>query len=47
MVTLELLKEICPKTKATVLAKYVEPLNTVGEHFGLFENPKRMAAFCS
>ena len=45
MVTLELLKEICPKTKATVLAKYVEPLNTVGEHFGLFENPKRMAAF--
>ncbi len=40
MVTLELLKEICPKTKATVLAKYVDPLNTVGEHFGLFENPK-------
>lgn len=44
-VTLELLKEICPKTKSTVLAKYVEPLNKVGEHFGLFENPKRMAAF--
>lgn len=44
-VTLELLKEICPKTKSTVLAKYVEPLNEVGEHFGLFENPKRMAAF--
>ena len=44
-VTLELLKEICPKTKSTVLAKYVDPLNEVGEHFGLFENPKRMAAF--
>ena len=44
-VTLELLKELCPKTKATVLAKYVEPLNKVGEHFCLFENPKRMAAF--
>ena len=44
-VTLELLREICPKTKATVLSKYVEPLNKVGEHFGLFENPKRMAAF--
>ena len=44
-VTLELLREICPKTKATVLAKYVQPLNTVGEHFDLFENPKRMAAF--
>lgn len=44
-VTLELLKEICPTTKTTVLAKYVDPLNTVGEHYGLFENPKRMAAF--
>lgn len=44
-VTLELLRQICPKTKSTVLARYVDPLNTVGEHFGLFENPKRMAAF--
>lgn len=44
-ITLELLKEICPKTKAIVLAKYVEPLNAIGEHFDLFENPKRMAAF--
>lgn len=44
-VTLELLKQICPKTKPTVLAKYVEPLNLVGDHYGLFENPKRMAAF--
>jgi putative chitinase len=44
-VTLELLRELCPKTKATVLAKYVEPLNNIGEHFDLFENPKRMAAF--
>ena len=44
-VTLELLKETCPTTKATVLAKYIQPLNTVGERFGLFENPKRMAAF--
>lgn len=44
-ITLELLKEICPRTKAVVLAKYVEPLNTIGEHFDLFENPKRMAAF--
>ena len=44
-VTLDLLTKICPKTKSTVLLKYVEPLNLVGEHFGLFENPKRMAAF--
>ena len=44
-ITLDLLKQICPHTKATVLNRYVEPLNKVGEHFGLFENPKRMAAF--
>lgn len=44
-VTLELLKELCPKTKSTVLVKYVEPLNKIGDHFHLLENPKRMAAF--
>lgn len=44
-VTLELLREICPKTRSSVLAKYVAPLNKIGDHFDLFENPKRMAAF--
>lgn len=44
-VTIQLLKQICPHTKEAVLEKYVEPLNKVGEHFGFFENPKRMAAF--
>lgn len=44
-VTLDLLKQICPKTKSTVLQKYVEPLNVIGKHFGLFENPKRISAF--
>ena len=44
-VTLELLKQVCPKTKQSVLLRYVEPLNKVGEHFDLFKNPKRMAAF--
>lgn len=44
-VTLKLLKDICPLTKEQVLKKYVEPLNVAGEHFGFFENPKRMAAF--
>lgn len=44
-VTLELLKELCPKTKVSILSKYVEPLNIVGKHYGLFDNPKRMAAF--
>ena len=44
-VTLQLLKQICPTTKNKVLEQYVDPLNMVGEHFGLFENVKRMAAF--
>ena len=44
-VTLELLKEICPKTRSTVLSKYIDPLNTIGVKFGLFDNPRRMAAF--
>ena len=45
MVTIELLQAICPKTKRTVLEKYVDPLNKVGEHYELFENEKRIAAF--
>lgn len=45
VVTLELLRQICPNTKSTVLSRYVEPLNVVGNHFKLFDNPKRMAAF--
>jgi putative chitinase len=44
-ITLTLLKDICPRTKEVVLAKYVEPLNTIGEYFGLFENSRRIAAF--
>lgn len=46
-ITLELLKEICPSTKSTILTKYVEPLNVFGQYFDLFENPKRIAAFLS
>lgn len=45
MITLDILRKICPNTKSTVLAKYVDPLNVVGDHFGLFENKKRIAAF--
>ena len=44
-VTLELLQKICPNTKASVLSRYVDPLNKVGEAFDLFQNNKRMAAF--
>jgi putative chitinase len=45
IVTVELLKRICPKTREAILARYVEPINLTGRHIGLFENPKRMAAF--
>jgi putative chitinase len=44
-VTIDLLRHLCPTTKQPILQKYVDPLNTVGEHFGLYENTKRMAAF--
>jgi putative chitinase len=45
MITLNILKTICPKTKPTILEKYVEPINTVGEYYEMFENPKRIAGF--
>lgn len=45
MITLELLQAICPKTKKSILEGYVEPLNTVGEYYDMFVNPKRIAGF--
>lgn len=45
MITLEILQAICPKTKKTVLAGYVEPLNIAGEYYEMFDNVKRIAAF--
>lgn len=45
MITLELLQALCPKTKKSTLDGYVEPLNTVGEYYEMFENPKRIAGF--
>lgn len=45
MITLELLQKICPKTKNEVLGKFVDPLNEVGEKYGLFENKERIACF--
>jgi putative chitinase len=44
-VTLELLQHMCPKTKQTVLAGYVEPLNTVAEYYEMTANPARLAGF--
>ena len=45
MITIELLQKICPKTRKSVLERYVGPLNEVGRHYELFENHKRVAAF--
>lgn len=44
-VTLQLLQAICPKTKRQTLEQFVDPMNEVGEHYDLFENSKRIAAF--
>jgi putative chitinase len=44
-VTLELLQHMCPKTKQSVLAGYVEPLNTVAEYYEMTANPARLAGF--
>lgn len=44
-VSLELLQKICPKTKQNVLAQYIDGLNQVGNHYGLFEDPRRIAGF--
>lgn len=45
MVTLELLKAMCPKTKTATLEGYIEPLNTVGEYYEMTQNPARLAGF--
>lgn len=44
-VTLELLQQLCPKTKPHVLQQYVEPLNEVAEYYDLTASPQRLAAF--
>jgi putative chitinase len=45
MVTLDLLTHMCPKTKASVLEGYLEPLNTVAEYYEMNTNPARLAGF--
>jgi putative chitinase len=45
MITLELLQQICPKTKKEVLEAYVAPLNRVCKQHGILDNHKRTAAF--
>jgi putative chitinase len=44
MITIELLRALCPKTKVSVLEKYVEPLNEVCEYYEINTN-QRVAGF--
>ena len=45
MITVELLKQICPKTKETVLKKYALALHETAEYYDMYKNKKRAAAF--
>jgi putative chitinase len=45
MITVELLQQICPKTKKQVLETYAGPLNEVAQYYDMYDNPKRVAAF--
>ena len=45
MITLEILQDICPKTKKTILSNYIEPINIVADYYEMFENNNRIAAF--
>lgn len=45
MITIDILTHVCPKTQHAVLERYVEPLNTVGQHYDMFENVHRIAGF--
>ena len=45
MITLEILQKLCPKTKASVLQLYAEPLHEVAEYYEMYENINRAAGF--
>jgi putative chitinase len=44
-VTLELLQQLCPKTKKTVLEAYVQPLQEVCDYYEITATPERLAGF--
>jgi putative chitinase len=45
MITLELLKKLCPNTKLNVLEKYALSLHETAEYYDMYVNKKRAAAF--
>ena len=45
MITLDILQQLCPKTKKTVLQLYATPLHEVAEYYDMYVNMNRAAAF--
>lgn len=45
MIDLNILQQLCPKTKPQVLAQYVDPLNDVMQYYDMFLNSHRAAGF--
>jgi putative chitinase len=45
MITLDLLQQLCPKTKKSVLETYAVPLHEVAEYYDMYVNMNRAAAF--
>jgi putative chitinase len=45
MITLDILQQLCPQTKKSVLEKYAVPLHEVAEYYDMYVNMNRAAAF--
>jgi putative chitinase len=45
MITLDILQQLCPKTKKSVLELYATPLHEVAEYYDMYQNMNRAAAF--
>ena len=45
MITLDILQQLCPKTKKSVLELYATPLHEVAEYYDMYVNMNRAAAF--
>jgi putative chitinase len=44
-ITLELLKQLCPKTRETVLQNYLLPLQQITDYYEISSTPERLAGF--
>ena len=45
MITLDLLQQLCPKTKKSVLELYATPVHEVAEYYDMYVNMNRAAGF--